>query len=386
MAIMIEKDFFPFEFGVKNLDGLIRHRGDPIRLQSEADQIATSTRWSAAIVGPDGCGKSILGLHLCSNYRLNAGGDQEIAVVYVSTDLSFEQANCQWKNFGLNAPKRRMKSLRDAYLGKPWQGEFEREDVINLRPLRIGNFLPTPDDKREPSVGQAIGLSDFFRDIKSKKLKTDEVFFIDLQRDTAGDDWAFVAEFIGQLPNKLSSGRKHLLVIDAVEGLQTFVGETDGFGQRRNRRSRVAQILRCAMRCGVHIVFIVEEPRRNARLPEQFVTDLVLRLHANEKGDYSQRTIEVEKCRAFAHARGKHEFSIRSGVGTFTGTEPHLDDPKVIWHFDREREVGRLSHLHIIPSVHRILKDLREQPLDIVELKNKPSFGRGLEDLNDLFD
>jgi hypothetical protein len=183
---------------------------------------------------------------------------------------------------------------------------------------------------------------------------------------------------------------RHLLIIDAVEGLEAMVGERDAFGQERDRRSRVAQLIRVAKKIGVHVAFIVEEPVVDARLPEQFVTDLVVRVRHVQDGEYSQRSVEIEKCRAVAHVRGQHELCIRSGHGSSTGRIKHLDDPLVPWKvdngaklvegklFDYTRGDGKpchpLAHLYVIQSLYHWNRVLREQVADIPQLIGSPTF------------
>src|SRR5205823_5014063 len=98
---------------------------------------------------------------------------------------------------------------------------------------------------------------------------------------------------------------RHLLVIDAVEGLETLVGETDIHGQYRSRRSRIAQLIREADR-KCHVLFVIEQPKEGERHPEEFVADTVIRLRAHSEKDYSRRSVEKKKARAQDHVRGRH--------------------------------------------------------------------------------
>src|SRR5579862_4810612 len=56
---------------------------------------------SLCIVGPDGAGKSVLGLHLASRYAAQtfqrSCGDLP-AILYVSTDLNYHKAYAVWQN------------------------------------------------------------------------------------------------------------------------------------------------------------------------------------------------------------------------------------------------------------------------------------------------
>jgi predicted NACHT family NTPase len=100
------KNPFPFQFGINTLDELIN-------INTSASDYLDSEQglWTASIQGPDGCGKSILSLHLASKYWLN-NQDKPIEnkprIVYISTDLAYHQAKKQWEAFGLGHPKERI--------------------------------------------------------------------------------------------------------------------------------------------------------------------------------------------------------------------------------------------------------------------------------------
>src|SRR5262249_27464147 len=144
-----------------------------------------------------------------------------------------------------------------------------------------------------------------------------EVYFVDLASNTAGDDWGFVSRVLSVLV-RAERSLPHLMIVDSVEGFETLVGERDAYGESQPRRSRVAQILRAAAdKC--HIVFIAEEPNEGEHLPEEFVTDVVIRLRSIVFRDYGRRTIEIVKSRGQAHVRGQHIVLIRSGAGSTTG-------------------------------------------------------------------
>src|SRR4051812_16028362 len=102
----------------------------------------------------------------------------------------------------------------------------------------------------------------------------------------------------------------HLLIVDAVEGLETLVGDIDSFGLERSRRSRVAQLLRSAEgRC--HLLLVVEEGSNENQLDEEFVSDVVIRLGTSGDQRYSYRTISIVKARGQEHVRGEHRLLIR---------------------------------------------------------------------------
>src|SRR5690348_210392 len=116
----------PLDFGIRGLTTLMQ----PAAVKLSATPPAAT--WTAAIVGPDGCGKSILALHLASRYWRDhcepsfrpSQAAQEILertprVIYVSTDLSHEQASGQWHSFGLDHPRHRDLALAAAYDNEP---------------------------------------------------------------------------------------------------------------------------------------------------------------------------------------------------------------------------------------------------------------------------
>lgn len=372
----------PLQFGIPGLDGLVATQNYAEKSQNDS----ASVRWTAAIVGPDGCGKSLLALHLASNYLSGHSVQPDVkpaaetesdpaiqpAVIYVSTDLSVDQARAQWRAFGLGSPDARVAAISEAYARKiPFvemsggEGTYGSDNSHGERPADIDLTEIKPSILNEKSR---------LSEVLTGPHKT--LYFVDLQSQTAGDDWGFINRLVGLLPEQ-TTGRRHLVIVDAVEGLETFVGQRDAFGQDRDRRSRVAQLVRNAANSEAHLVFVVEEPVQDARLPEQFVTDLVLRVRQTESFGYTQRTIEVEKCRAIAHARGQHEIAIRSGSGSFTGNANHLDDPRILWRSDEQGsdEWRFLAHIHVIPSLFRRNRLVRDDVAPIPELLGKPSFG-----------
>jgi KaiC/GvpD/RAD55 family RecA-like ATPase len=408
---------FPFNFGIHTLDSLICPDG------TKSDPDSEIHPWTSAIQGPDGCGKSILALHLASTYRAAHPAD-EYSVIYISTDLSYHQALSQWTAFGLNEPKRRSEFLDRWYnlnqsrdtLHVPTLNEIEKSggkvklQLLNpvIVPPKKSKALPsaevllpntlvengeTQNDTRAPEEPGEIALplvAD--RGIDSIPMSIEEfletpaaaeqVVFVDLQSTTAGDDWNWINQFMGLLPRKTGAEeKKHLIIIDAVEGLEMMVGKRDSFGSLRSRRSRIAQLIRNATAVGAHVVFVVEEPRKNARLPEQFVTDLVIRLRQHNSGDYLQRSVEIEKCRAIAHVRGEHEFSVRTGKGVSTGVDYHLDNPRVDWvntgatAASPGSEIRTLAHVHVTRSLDRRNRVIREKAHAVPASEGKPDFG-----------
>jgi len=364
-------------FGIRALDGLF-HKSN-----GSDDSLAASKNWTVAIMGPDGCGKSLLALHLAAEYWKNHSKPrQRPCIIYVSTDFSYEQARHAWSAFGLCNPLSREQVLQDVFQKYANNGEQTENLSKNpFGPYKVGEF-PLELDKVSPAVEELHGALNSSRD---------SVAFIDLQAQTAGDDWSFVNQLIGLLsPNTASqrSGRSEgreprpLVIVDAVEGMETFVGERDGFGERRSRRSRVAQIVRSAARAMCHLVFVIE-PSSDRRLPEQFIADLVIRLRLARDGDYLLRTIEIEKCRGVRHTRGEHEISIRDGRGTTSGIHVNLDDPLILREPESvnvsqdKGERSCLSYIHVIPSLHHWNRAVQQ---DVVPVPDLDGIHRGIPD------
>ena len=105
-----------FKFGITDLEDLL----EPDKSQKR------NALSSGTIIGPDGSGKSILALHLASKYLLENKDNGKISphVIYVSTDLSYDQARKTWKDFGLDEPDRRGRAIKTAYK------EYPSEPVI----------------------------------------------------------------------------------------------------------------------------------------------------------------------------------------------------------------------------------------------------------------
>jgi len=343
-------------FGIPTLDNMI-------------DMPTAASPQTACVIGADGCGKSILALHLASSYWLDAKSlagavpDDLPCIVYVSTDFSYEQANGAWKAFGLNYP-----ALREEVLKRSYEDFLQQECRVPENDNRYCELLkltPVPPDQelvdQEPAF-PAKPIQTLF----DGTTHVSNVFFVDLQEETAGDDWTFLNHMFGLLPKRKYP---HLVIIDAVEGLEMFVGETDGFGEKRTRRSRIAQLVRTCAKAHAHLALIAEEPEKKARLPEQFVTDLVIRFHLEQQDEYLIRSFEIEKCRGAAHARGKHEVAIRPGTGTDSGIYDNIDHPEVKWLCGQH-----LAHFYIIASIHYWNRLVHGQRIPVPVALGTPKF------------
>ena len=180
--------------------------------------------------------------------------------------------------------------------------------------------------------------------IDGKELN--EVHFLDLASYSGGDDWGLINQIVGLLSCKFKeAATPHLLIVDAVEGLETMAGNYDRFGLNRSRRSRLAQLVRLTRKANCHVIFVVEQKSDAERLDEVFISDLVLRLRAEKIDEYLQKTIEIEKARSVSHIRGTQELQIRDGKGSGYDTP---NDPTI-----RNKEGKHIGYLQVIPSLHQ---------------------------------
>lgn len=343
-------------FGIPTLDRLLDDRpavggaGETGGVHlPEGEGIGSGATTSLCILGPNGTGKSLLAMHLTSRYVADCAGGKPKPFVplafYVSTDLKREMAEGTWKRFYLDRPRQRVVPF--ASTGNPYLGP---ELSLALKSYDV--------------AGDENNISAYLSTI-AKPLNP-EVAFLDLASSTAGDDWGFINRLLAVVESPQPLQPRHLMVIDAVEGLQTLVGERDAFGEIASRRARIAQIMRAASgRC--HIVFVVEEPTPIERLPEEFVADVVIHLRHSVVRNYARRTIEIEKVRGQSHVRGQHPLVIRAGRGSTTGQDPNWDDPKVMCEVnpesnpevnkDREKTQG---YVHVFPSLHLLSRQIME--------------------------
>jgi KaiC/GvpD/RAD55 family RecA-like ATPase len=280
------------KFGIESLDSLIGRDGD---YGIAIPKSPGST--SLCLIGPDGTGKSVFALHLAASYVMNhraADPAKAPRVLYFSTDLKHEMAERMWNDFKLGP---RLESI-----------------VIDPDYTGLVRFLA---EKPPQSVG-----------------------FVDLASATAGDDWGLLNRVLSVLGKPAGGDGRHLIVIDAIEGFETMVGDFDAFGQKSSRRARIALLMRLAeSKC--HLVFVVEETKDLSRLPEEFVADIVIRLRSSLVNSYTRRTLEVEKARGQTqHTRGQHPFTIRSNR--------------------RGADGGRVEIFHSLHSVSRSLSQAGE--------------------------
>jgi KaiC/GvpD/RAD55 family RecA-like ATPase len=284
-------------FGIPSLDHLL-NGGLPVESPSGATMVPAAT--SICLVGPEGTGKSILALHLAATYAATA--PEGTKLVYVSTDLPFRVAWRYWEQFGLRNPGAAAK-----------QRPFLRDLPHAAPPPRPGEVSL---DEASP-IELAARLSEG---------KSRSVIFLDLRSHTAGDDWGLLNRLIAVLPSS-SDEHPHMVVVDAVDGLEMLSGHQDPHGEARSLRARLAQVLRTAQRC--HVAFVVGAESAGSSSDVAILSDLVVRLRTVQERNYTRRTLEIEKARGASAVRGQHQYYIRDGAGSSTGRQDNPDDPPV---------------------------------------------------------
>lgn len=350
---IIPADAQPLRFGIPSLDELIS--GDPVNLGigvSHGSQFQDDVS-SICIIGPDGTGKSVLALHLASHYAADCYQKNSHAprILYVSTDLRYEKAHRVWLNFMLNNPLKRPVPFFDCQ---------PRDQPVMFQECVPGACRKTSQ----------ITLEDYLFNGEVADGKP-VIAFVNLAAYTAGDDWGYLNHALATLDKRYPDAAHDMVILDAVEGLETLVGEQDAYGETRSRRARIAQFVRAASeKC--HTALIVEEEREDVRQAEDYVTDVVIRLRTVETRDkrraYVRRTVEIEKGRAQRHARGQHPFTIRGGGGSTTGEHPNPDDPDIVHPDDSSRQIEpgqtdtrrRLSYVHVFHSLDFLNRQIME--------------------------
>lgn len=298
---------------------------------------------SICLAGPDGTGKSILSLHLASRYladslveclQTSTSYCPIIKVFYISTDLTYKMALKGWNHFALDHPFKRKEPLIELREGR------KHQQIPELT-ISLEQYFPAGGGSAANSI---VKYLEEYSPINGSQLKP-EICFVDLASSTAGDDWGFVHRLLSTLDELGPGDPRHLVILDAVEGFETLVGDLNAFGEKSSRRSRIAQVMRLASaKC--HLLLVVEEGRQQ-RFPEEFVTDVVIRLRNVNTGRYVRRTVEIEKARGQAHKRGQHPYVLRDGRGSTTGVQRNADDPVVL--FDGHQ--AHQSYVHVFPSL-----------------------------------
>ncbi len=372
--------------GIPSIDGMFHiseHEATGTRGGIGLSELSTTT--SIAIVGPQGTGKSVLAMHFASRYLADCHAafahdpPSMPKVCYVSTDMTYEFAEPMVRRFALDIPNRRHVPFSDHQALTDEHGRHRTADWL-VPYLPPGASMVAPDVKLklvECPADQPGDLAAYLLDDAGAGTGSpgdegagspgDEgagapgeadavpLAFVDLASRTAGDDWAFVHRLLGALPERGRDAPRHLIVLDAVEGLETFGGELDSYGEPSLRRARIAKLIRLAAgKC--HLVVIVEEATDEVVLPEAFVSDVVFRLQSQDVHGYMRRTLQIEKARGQSTVRGRHPYVIRSGRGSMTGAAQDFDDPRVPSVTNPSREFQ--SYVELFPSLHYASRSL----------------------------
>lgn len=385
--------YYVVRTGVPSIDELLHQRGrGPLTAAdgSLAEGAADGEAWQAGvrlpnrntttsfcIVGPDGAGKSVLAMHIASRYygdcveAVAAPADRP-HVFYVSSDLTYGIAEAMWTNFGLHVPNDRRIPFRHPQFMRELVPSWlrEGEPAQTYAPGLTVRLAECPADNPQ-SLAARLG----------RRTAADEVAFVDLASRTAGDDWAFVHRLVASLPFPAQSAPRHVLIVDAIEGMETLGGDIDAFGQRTSRRARIAKLMRLAAgKC--HVVLVIEEPAEGSRLPEQFVADVVIRMRSVDAHGYIRRTIEIEKARGQPIVRGRHPYLIRSGLGSTTSTQPNWDDPRV--HRGADDDSRTQSYIEALPSIHHVSRSIMEDRGDGRQEPSRLRAGFGIHYLDQI--
>jgi len=335
----------PIRFGIPSLDALLGRRspqiyqhdmgrvdsaenpcgidvspqfsGNGAGHESSSEKDAGRESLTVSVIGSDGTGKSILAMHLAAKYLADRLGtkkrrDQKFRVIYASTDLSISRARATWENFDLGFPESRIENPFDFAKrerrakkgdGEAWGIKIELSPML---PFGKGEELTEP-----------LGPID----------QPLQLHYLDLASSTSGDDWGYLNRLVASLEG-IAMGPCHLLVVDTVDDLELMVGERDAHGARRDRRSRIAELIRTAAgKC--HLVLLSgDQPQGQA--PEEYISDVVVRLGFRAQREYQRRVVSVEKVRGQGNIRGDHDLTIRSGIGGSTGKQEHFDDPRIV--------------------------------------------------------
>lgn len=411
MIDLAETSIEPIRFGIPSLDVLLGRRASrvyqfdlaqlddkkypcgidvsPREGQTERESVTIS------IIGSDGTGKSILAMHLAAKYIADRTPPdrKSYQVIYASTDLSYSRATDIWENFELEYPESRIENPFD----------FDKRELRAAQPLDWVH-------KRKLNFGRIVPLDQMIPFAQGIK-KTSGVQFLDLASNTSGDDWGYLNRLIASL-NDPRRAPRHLLLVDTVDDLELMAGERDAHGARRDRRSRIAELIRTAAgKC--HLVLVSgDQPKGQA--PEEYIADVVIRLGFKHVGGYQRRTVSVEKVRGQSSIRGEHDLTIRSGIGGSTGKQEHFDDPRIVRHQGKvsldpnsvdprscdDMRAGKLdrfelgfkgrfqSYVHVFHSLHYLNNSIMRADGPSVHVdKKRQRFARfGVTHLDDLFD
>lgn len=299
-------------FGIPDVDELL---GQATGQQQHGFYYERSQPTSICLVGPDGSGKSVLGMHLAARYLADNPGAR---VIYLSVDLNFNRARLAWVNFGLDRLKKRDEALYGALENDPRRKLNAPSSLDSIDLIEVGKF--------QPPEGKPLLLEHILAG--AGKCDANCVYFYDVATSHAGDLWQEVTRLAALIRTSVGKGPDPLLIIDSVDNLERAAGPVDIFGSREPRGGKISRLLDIAKQT-CHICLVVGADSADERPQEVYLTDCVVRLNVETVAGYSVRNIEIEKARGQAHVRGTHHLSIRSGRGSSTGRMENPDDRRV---------------------------------------------------------
>ena len=217
-------------------------------------------------------------------------------MIYASTDLNFDQARSTWEHFRLHTPRIRRRNLRETieelYLEEQLIKQATTRDSLLKNKCKLNWISPFLDANAEEPDQQPFSF--IYEPYTSNWHR--KVYFLDLASYSAGDDWGLINHAVGLLQCRFRKpDSPHLLVVDAVEGLEAMAGTYDRFGLNRSRRSRLAQLIRLTRKANCHVIFVVEQKVTGEKLDEVFISDLVLRLRRNKTTNTFRRQWRLKR-------------------------------------------------------------------------------------------
>ncbi|MCC6783289.1 MAG: hypothetical protein IT457_10650 [Planctomycetes bacterium] len=337
--------------------------GFPLRYPASVDRGDTAPESiCAALIGADGTGKSLLALHAAAQWVQDTAADA--LVFYASTDLSIHRATRSWLDFALGATSR-------------------VEEVFSTRGQLVARRRGCDLELVHDRGTGTLGLAKVLLDAERAGAGNSKVRFIDMRAHSRGDNWSYLNRVIAALPTPRPGAPMHLFVIDGIDGLEVASGDLDAYGIQRDRRSRLAQLIRTAMgRC--HLLLTVADRGSSHNSAEEYLSDLVVRLRYERMHDYERRVLAVEKARGLGHIRGEHQFTIRSGRPSTTGLQANPDDPAVPHPADG---TGRTqAYFAVAPSLHWRARELMlaAEEGDPPGLRPAPAVGFGIPYLDSM--
>jgi hypothetical protein len=266
-------------------------------------------------------------------------------VLYVSTDWDYELISKAMAAFSLSKYGER---IADPYtMRKPADYAYLSDTPARSRPGNLELQHLNPENRAYDT-----DFSSFLeRGLAGSHRK--QIGVLDLKSNTSGDDWNHVLR-LGTLLPKLSRSDGLFIIVDAVEGIELLEGDADQFGRIRSRRQRIAQFARVAGQN--HWALVIEDRGQSGdeqgtstkHYDEEFISDVVLRVGVRQVAKYSERFVEVTKCRGSIHQLGKHPMLLRDGSGSRGSIGWHADDPRI----PNPIGTGTQSYAYVIPSIH----------------------------------